>query len=154
MFGLVTLPTVISQSMPIIGARPKMLLVSAVALIDTDGRVLLNQRPASKSMAGLWEFPGGKIEKNESPNECIIREVREELGVDISNSCFSPLTFTTFDYEDFSVIIFLYLSREWEGFIKGKENQNLKWVRPNEMFKINMLPADIPLISFIRDNVS
>ena len=100
-------------------------MVSAIALVDIDNKVLIAQRPKNKFMESFWEFPGGKIEKNESPNECIIREVREELGVDISNSCFSPLTFTTFDYEDFSVIIFLYLSREWEGFIKGKENQNL-----------------------------
>ena len=129
-------------------------MVSAIALVDIDNKVLIAQRPKNKFMESFWEFPGGKIEENESPDECIVREVREELGVDISNSFFSPLTFTTFDYEDFSVIIFLYLCREWEGFIKGKENQNLKWVRPNEMFEINMLPADIPLISFIRDNVS
>ena len=124
------------------------------AVIKKDNKYLIAQRNRNKHFAFHWEFPGGKIEENETPDECIVREVREELGVDISNSCFSPLTFTTFDYEDFSVIIFLYLSREWEGIIKGKENQNLKWVRPNEMFEINMLPADIPLISFIRDNVS
>ena len=129
-------------------------MVSAIALVDVDNKVLIAQRPKNKFMEGFWEFPGGKLEVNELPDECIIREVKEELGVDISNSCFSPLTFTTFDYGEFSVIIFLYLCREWEGFIKPKENQKLKWVRPNELFEINMLPADTPLISFIRDNVS
>ena len=129
-------------------------IVSALVLVDQDGRVLICERPKGKFMEGFWEFPGGKLEANELPDDCIIREVKEELGVDLSNSCFSPLTFTTFDYEEFSVIIFLYLSREWEGFIKPKENQNLKWVRPNELFEINMLPADTPLISFVRDNVS
>ena len=129
-------------------------IVSALVLVDQDGRVLICERPKGKFMEGFWEFPGGKLEANELPDDCIIREVKEELGVDLSNSCFSPLTFTTFDYEEFSVIIFLYLSREWEGFIKPKENQNLKWVRPNQLFEINMLPADIPLISFVRDNVS
>ena len=129
-------------------------IVSALVLVDQDGRVLICERPKGKFMEGFWEFPGGKLEANELPDDCIIREVKEELGVDLSNSCFSPLTFTTFDYEEFSVIIFLYLSREWEGFIKPKENQNLKWVRPNQLFEINMLPADAPLISFVRDNVS
>ena len=129
-------------------------IVSALVLVDQDGRVLVCERPKGKFMEGFWEFPGGKLEANELPDDCIIREVKEELGVDLSNSCFSPLTFTTFDYEEFSAIIFLYLSREWEGFIKPKENQNLKWVRPNELFEINMLPADKPLISFVRDNVS
>ena len=129
-------------------------MVSAIALVDFDNKVLIAQRPKNKFMEGFWEFPGGKLEANELPDACIIREVKEELGVDLSNSCFSPLTFTTFDYEEFSVIIFLYLSREWEGFIKPKENQNLKCVRPNQLFEINMLPADAPLISFVRDNVS
>ena len=129
-------------------------MVSAIALADVDNKVLIAQRPKNKFMEGFWEFPGGKLEANELPGDCIIREVKEELGVDIGNSCFSPLTFTTFDYEEFSVIIFLYLCREWKGFIKPKEKQNLKWVRPNELFEINMLPADIPLISYIRDNVS
>ena len=129
-------------------------MVSAIALVDVDNKVLISQRPRNKFMEGFWEFPGGKLEAGELPNDCIIREVKEELGVDIGNSCFSPLTFTTFDYEEFSVIIFLYLCREWEGFIKPKENQNLKWVRPNKLFGVNMLPADTPLISFIRDNVS
>ena len=129
-------------------------IVSALVLVDQDGRVLICERPKGKFMEGFWEFPGGKLEAGELPNDCIIREVKEELGVDIGNSCFSPLTFTTFDYEEFSVIIFLYLCREWEGFIKPKENQNLKWIRPNKLFGVNMLPADTPLISFIRDNVS
>ena len=98
-------------------------MVSAIALVDVDNKVLIAQRPKNKFMQGFWEYPEGKLEVNELPDECIIREVKEELGVDISNSCFSPLTFTTFDYGEFSVIIFLYLCREWEGFIKGKENQ-------------------------------
>jgi len=135
-------------------SEKELVIVSALVLVDQDGRVLICERPKGKFMEGFWEFPGGKLEANELPDDCIIREVKEELGVDLSNSCFSPLTFTTFDYEEFSVIIFLYLSREWEGFIKPKENQNLKWVRPNQLFEINMLPADAPLISFVRDNVS
>ena len=100
-------------------------MVSVIALVDVDNKVLIAQRPKNNFMEGFWEFPGGKLEVNELPDDCIIREVKEELGVDLSNSCFSPLTFTTFDYQEFSVIIFLYLSREWEGFIKPKENLKL-----------------------------
>ena len=129
-------------------------MVSAIALVDSDDKVLIGQRPDNKFMSGYWEFPGGKVEKNELPNKCIIREVNEELGIDIETSFFSPITFTTYDYDDFSVIIFLYICREWKGFIKARENQKLKWVQPKNLFNIKMLPADIPLISFLRDNVS
>ena len=132
----------------------KIVMVSAAAMVDVDNRVLIAQRQEGKFMAGFWEFPGGKGEKDELPNQCLVREVGEELGVNITNSCFSPITFTTYDYPDFSVLLFLYICREWEGFIQAREGQVLKWHRPNDLSTINMLPADIPLISYLRDTVS
>ncbi|MBR9864651.1 MAG: (deoxy)nucleoside triphosphate pyrophosphohydrolase [Rhodobacteraceae bacterium] len=129
----------------------KTLLVSAVALIDKDGRVLLAQRPEGKSLAGLWEFPGGKVEAGETPEHALIRELEEELGINTWASCLAPLTFASHSYDDFHLLMPLYACRKWEGIPTPKENQVLKWVRPNEMSAYPMPPADIPLIAMLRD---
>ena len=129
----------------------KTLLVSAVALIDKDGRVLLAQRPEGKSLAGLWEFPGGKVEAGETPEHALIRELEEELGINTWASCLAPLTFASHSYDDFHLLMPLYACRKWEGIPTPKENQVLKWVRPNEMSGYPMPPADIPLIAMLRD---
>ena len=129
----------------------KIVLVSAVALIDTDGRVLLAQRPAGKSMAGLWEFPGGKVETGESPEAALIRELREELGIDTWASCLAPLTFASHSYPDFHLLMPLFACRKWEGIVCGNEGQSLAWVRPENMRDYPMPPADLPLIPILRD---
>ncbi|WP_108893075.1 (deoxy)nucleoside triphosphate pyrophosphohydrolase [Palleronia abyssalis] len=129
----------------------KLLLVSAVALIDRDGRVLLAQRPEGKSMAGLWEFPGGKIEPGERPEEALIRELHEELGIDTWASCLAPLTFASHAYDDFHLLMPLFACRKWDGQPRAKEGQVLKWVRPDEMRSYPMPPADLPLIPILRD---
>lgn len=129
----------------------KVVLVSAVALIDVDGRVLLAQRPEGKSMAGLWEFPGGKVEPGETPEAALIRELHEELGIDTWASCLAPLTFASHTYDDFHLLMPLYACRKWDGIPKPKENQVLKWARMNELQNYPMPPADIPLIAILRD---
>jgi 8-oxo-dGTP diphosphatase len=129
----------------------KVVLVSAVALIDADGRVLLAQRPEGKSMAGLWEFPGGKVEPGETPENCLIRELREELGIETWNSCLAPLTFASHSYADFHLLMPLFACRKWQGIPKPVENQALKWVAPNKLREYPMPPADIPLIPILRD---
>lgn len=129
----------------------KILLVSAVALIDSDGRVLLAQRPPGKSMAGLWEFPGGKVEVGETPEIALIRELEEELGIGTWESCLAPLTFASHSYEDFHLLMPLFACRKWEGTPMSRENQTLKWVRPNDLRNYPMPPADIPLIPILRD---
>ena len=129
----------------------KTVLVSAVALIDVEGRILLTQRPEGKSMAGLWEFPGGKVEPGETPEHALIRELQEELGIDTWESCLAPLTFASHSYEEFHLLMPLYACRKWEGFPQGREGQTLKWARVNELRDYPMPPADIPLIPILRD---
>ncbi len=129
----------------------KTVLVSAVALIDPDDRVLLAQRPEGKSMAGLWEFPGGKVEQGETPEEALIRELQEELGINTWKSCLAPLTFASHRYDDFHLLMPLYICRKWEGIVTAREGQNLRWVRPDALRDYPMPPADIPLVAFLRD---
>lgn len=129
----------------------KMVLVSAVALIDVDGRILLAQRPEGKSMAGLWEFPGGKVEAGETPEAALVRELYEELGIETWDSCLAPLTFASHGYADFHLLMPLYACRKWNGTPRAKEGQTLKWVRANELRDYPMPEADIPLIPILRD---
>ncbi len=129
----------------------KTVLVSAVALIDVDGRVLLAQRPNGKSMAGLWEFPGGKTEAGETPEAALIRELHEELGIDTWESCLAPLTFASHSYDTFHLLMPLFACRKWEGQPVSREGQTLKWVRPADLRIYPMPPADIPLIPILRD---
>ena len=129
----------------------KTVLVSAVALIDRDGRVLLAQRPEGKSMAGLWEFPGGKVEVGETPEATLIRELEEELGINTWKSCLAPLTFASHAYEDFHLLMPLFVCRKWEGVPQPRENQTLKWVRKQELRSYDMPAADVPLIPILYD---
>src|SRR4051812_14745121 len=129
----------------------KTVWVSAVALVDADGRVLLAQRPAGKTMAGLWEFPGGKIEAGETPEQALVRELKEELGIDTSSSCLAPLTFASHSYDDFHLMMPLYVCRVWQGQVVGREGQKFVWAYPKDFDKYPMPPADIPLIPAIRD---
>jgi 8-oxo-dGTP diphosphatase len=126
-----------------------VVLVVACALVDTDGRVLLAQRPPGKPMAGLWEFPGGKIQAGERPEESLIRELEEELGIVVKEACLSPLTFASHTYPDFHLLMPLYVCRRWEGTVRGCEGQQLAWVRPNKLRDYPMPPADEPLVSHL-----
>ncbi|MEM9797769.1 MAG: 8-oxo-dGTP diphosphatase MutT [Pseudomonadota bacterium] len=128
----------------------KLVLVSAVALIDRDGRVLLTQRPEGKSMAGLWEFPGGKVEAGESPEAALIRELREELGIDTWKSCLAPLNFASHAYETFHLLMPLFACRKWEGIPVGQEGQSMKWVKSQDLSRYPMPEADLPLIPILR----
>ena len=128
-----------------------LLLVSAVALVDPDGRVLLAQRPAGKAMAGLWEFPGGKVDPGETPEAALVRELREELGIDTWESCLAPLTFASHAYEGFHLLMPLFACRKWAGQPVPREGQVLKWVRPAEMRDYPMPAADVPLVAVLRD---
>lgn len=127
----------------------KLVLVAACALVDADGRVLLTERPAGKSMAGLWEFPGGKIETGERPEATLIRELQEELGIVVQEPCLAPLTFASHSYEDFHLLMPLYVCRRWEGIVTALESQRLAWVRPNRLRDYKMPPADEPLVAHL-----
>jgi 8-oxo-dGTP diphosphatase len=128
-----------------------MVLVSAVALVDVDGRVLIAQRPEGKAMAGLWEFPGGKVEQGETPEAALIRELQEELGIDTWQSCLAPLTFASHSYDDFHLLMPLFVCRKWHGVPRPNEHQALKWVKARELKDYPMPSADIPLIPILRD---
>ncbi|RWC44651.1 (deoxy)nucleoside triphosphate pyrophosphohydrolase [Mesorhizobium sp.] len=132
-------------------AGKRLLLVAACALVDADGRVLLAQRPQGKQLAGLWEFPGGKVEPGETPEECIIRELHEEIGVDTDIPCLAPLTFASHSYDDFHLLMPLFICRRFRGIAQPREGQTLKWVRPKQMRDYPMPPADAPLIPFLID---
>jgi len=127
----------------------RLVLVAACALIDPDGRVLIAQRPPGKSMAGLWEFPGGKVEADERPEQTLIRELKEELGIAVKEECLAPLTFASHVYPDFYLLMPLYVCRRWDGFVQAKEGQDLKWVRMQDLRNYPMPPADEPLISHL-----
>ena len=127
------------------------MLVSAVALVDADGRVLLAQRPAGKTMAGLWEFPGGKVNMGETPETALIRELSEELGIDVTASCLAPFTFASHSYPDFHLLMPLYVCRKWSGIPMPREGQHLTWVRPGRLGDYPMPPADAPLVAMLRD---
>ncbi|ARO31924.1 MULTISPECIES: 8-oxo-dGTP diphosphatase MutT [Rhizobium] len=132
-------------------AGRKILLVAACALIDADGRILLAQRPEGKSLAGLWEFPGGKVEPGETPEETLVRELEEELGVKTKIACLAPLTFASHSYETFHLLMPLYICRRYEGIAQGREGQALKWVRAQALRDYPMPPADEPLIPMLQD---
>jgi 8-oxo-dGTP diphosphatase len=127
----------------------KTVFVAACALVDADGRVLLAQRPQGKPMAGLWEFPGGKIEAGERPEQTLIRELKEELGIDVREDCLAPLTFASHAYPDFHLLMPLYVCRRWEGTVTAREAQQLAWVKPNRLRDYDMPPADVPLVSHL-----
>jgi 8-oxo-dGTP diphosphatase len=127
----------------------ELVLVAACALVDADGRVLIAQRPVGKSMAGLWEFPGGKVEPGERPEQTLIRELDEELGITVLEACLSPLTFASHAYPDFHLLMPLYVCRKWEGSVTAREGQKIAWVRPNRLRDYPMPPADEPLIAHL-----
>ena len=129
----------------------KLLLVSAVIMTDVDGRVLLAQRPEGKSMAGLWEFPGGKVEPGETPERALIRELNEELNIDVTEACLAPFVFASHTYEDFHLLMPMFLCRRWDGILTAQEGQVLKWVKIQDLKNYPMPPADEPLIAMIRD---
>ena len=137
--------------MPITAAN--ITLVVACALVDGDGRVLVAERPDGKNMAGLWEFPGGKVETGETPEAALIRELKEELSIDVTAACLAPLSFASHAYDDFHLLMPLYVCRKWDGQIAPLEGQNTKWLRPRDLFDLPMPPADKPLIAALRDAV-
>ena len=131
--------------------KPTLLLVAAAALVDTDGRVLICQRPEGKQLAGLWEFPGGKVEPGETPEVCLIRELDEELGITVTTSCLAPFVFASHAYESFHLLMPLFLIRRWEGVVVAREHKAMAWVKPNQMGEYPMPPADAPLVAWLRD---
>ena len=129
----------------------KLVVVAACALVDPDGRVLLAQRPEGKAMGGLWEFPGGKMEAGERPEETLIRELAEELGITVLEACLAPFSFASHSYADFHLLMPLYICRRWEGVPQPREHAALKWLRPRELANFPMPPADVPLVPMLRD---
>ncbi|PHZ84264.1 8-oxo-dGTP diphosphatase MutT [Paremcibacter congregatus] len=144
-----------SQLCPDVPGRPTgpvdVLLVAAVIMIDIDGRILLARRPEGKSMAGLWEFPGGKVEKGETPERALIRELNEELNIDVTEACLAPFVFASHTYEDFHLMMPMFLCRRWDGILTPREGQTLKWVKIQDLGTYPMPPADAPLLAMIRD---
>ena len=138
------MPTTAPEQKPI-------LLVAAIALVDPDGRVLIAQRPAGKHLEGLWEFPGRKLRQGETPEAALIRELKEELGIDVAESCLAPLSFASHAYEEFHLLMPLYVCRIWQGAVSAREGQQLKWVRPSKLGDWPMPPADAPLVAALRD---
>jgi 8-oxo-dGTP diphosphatase len=128
-----------------------LLLVAAAALVDVDGRVLVQQRPEGKAMAGLWEFPGGKVEEGESLEQSLIRELREELDIDVTEACLAPFTFASHAYENFRLLMPLFVCRVWQGTLRPREGQAIEWLRPMRMADLAMPPADRPLVAMLRD---
>jgi 8-oxo-dGTP diphosphatase len=138
--------------MPATAAEPlPVILVVAVALVDADGRVLLARRPPGKAMAGLWEFPGGKVHEGEAPEAALIRELKEELGIDVAEACLAPLTFASHRYDRFHLLMPLYVCRRWNGTVTPREGQTLAWVRPLKLDQYPMPPADKPLVAMLQD---
>ena len=131
--------------------RVKLVLVAACALVDADGRVLIAERPAGRTMAGLWEFPGGKLNAGETPEVALIRELKEELGIDVSAACLAPFAFASHEYDSFHLLMPLFLCRRWKGVVVAKEHEALAWVRPERLRDYPMPPADAPLIQFLID---
>jgi 8-oxo-dGTP diphosphatase len=129
----------------------KIVLVAAVALVDADGRVLISKRPEGKQLGGLWEFPGGKVETGERPETALIRELKEELAIDVAESCLAPLTFASHAYDEFHLLMPLYVCRRWQGMVRGAEGQELAWVKPLRLRDYPMPPADVPLIPHLID---
>src|SRR6056297_1401219 len=144
-----------SRSMPTTAPEPlparRIVLVAAVALVDPDGRVLIAERPEGKAMAGLWEFPGGKVEPGETPEACLIRELEEELGIGTWESCLAPITFASHAYDDFHLLMPLFVCRKWQGTVTALEGQRLAWVKPVRLGDYPMPPADVPLVAMLRD---
>ena len=128
-----------------------LVLVAACAMIDADGRVLICKRLHGKQLAGMWEFPGGKVEKAETPEECLIRELKEELDVNVTRACLAPFVFTSHGYDSFHLLMPLYLCRRWDGFVSAREHEALAWVRPEKLSEYPMPPADVPLVAWLRD---
>ena len=143
--------TEVSPGQLAVPAQRPLLLVAAAALLDRDSRVLIARRPAGKEMAGLWEFPGGKVGKDETPEAALIRELREELGIEVCEPCLAPFTFASHAYERFHLLMPLYLCRTWEGEVVAREGQELKWVRASRLADYPMPPADLPLLPMLRD---
>ncbi|MDA0764769.1 MAG: 8-oxo-dGTP diphosphatase MutT [Proteobacteria bacterium] len=129
----------------------KLIIVAAIALIDADDQVLIAKRPKKKHLSGLWEFPGGKVEKNESPENALVREIKEELNININNKCIAPLTFSEFKYEEFNLLLLLYICRRWDGTPMSMENNSIRWVKANKLREYNMPPADDSLIYSLQD---
>lgn len=136
---------------PELNADKRLLLVAAAALVDVDGRVLICQRPEGKSLAGLWEFPGGKVETGETPEACLIRELDEELGIRVASACLAPFVFASHTYDDFHLLMPLYLCRRWEGQVTAHHHSGLAWVKPSKLGDYPMPPADAPLVAWLRD---
>jgi 8-oxo-dGTP diphosphatase len=128
-----------------------LLLVVAAALVDVDGRVLICKRPQGKQLAGMWEFPGGKVEAGETPEACLIRELNEELGIEVAEACLAPFAFTSYGYDSFHLLMPLYLCRRWDGLVQAKEHEAVAWVKPIRMADYPMPPADAPLVAWLRD---